>query len=395
MVLDRLDLRLDPDDRIALLGANGNGKSTFAKLLAGELAPLAGEVIRAPKLRVGYFAQHQIEALRPEDSALQHLARRLPAEREERLRTRLGGFGLTQDKADLPAGVLSGGEKARLTFALISAAAPQFLVLDEPTNHLDIDAREALIQAINDFAGAVLLISHDPHLIELTADRLWLVEGGRWRPFDGDLDDYRRALLERGADQARRRAGAGRATRAARNASARPRARPPRAAAPGGPRGRARAGAPERGAAALAAKLADGATYARSGDEIAALIRREAELKAAIEAAEQRRVAALPAVDWRVHPASSPRRGPQKVVARRFRLITRPSARAATSGSRDAVLTPDRSSGGVGPYWPLSRGNFTCPPPSITIASYVSARCQSPLLPRATDVVPLRPESPC
>ena len=114
-MLERLDLRLDPDDRIALLGANGNGKSTFAKLLAGELAPLSGEVIRAPKLRVGYFAQHQIEALRPGDSALQHLARRLPDEREERLRTRLGGFGLTQDKADLPAGVLSGGEKARLT----------------------------------------------------------------------------------------------------------------------------------------------------------------------------------------------------------------------------------------------------------------------------------------
>ena len=139
------------------------------------------------------LAQHQIEALRPEDSALQHLARRLPAERAERLRTRLGGFGLTQDKADLPAGQLSGGEKARLTFALISAEAPQLLVLDEPTNHLDIDSRDALIEAINGFAAAVRLISHDPHLIELTADRLWLVEGGRVRPFDGDLEDYRRA----------------------------------------------------------------------------------------------------------------------------------------------------------------------------------------------------------
>ena len=247
VVLERLDLRLDPDDRIALLGANGNGKSTFAKLLAGELAPLGGEVIRAPKLRVGYFAQHQIEALRPADSALQHLARHLPDEREERLRTRLGGFGLTQDKADLPAGVLSGGEKARLTFALISAEAPQFLVLDEPTNHLDIDAREALIQAINEFAGAVLLISHDPHLIELTADQLWLVEGGRVRPYDGDLDDYRRALLGRGS-----RAPAGKATaggNAPRRAPAPGRgARPSRAAAPAGQGGGARAGAPERGA---------------------------------------------------------------------------------------------------------------------------------------------------
>ena len=225
VVLERLDLRLDPDDRIALLGANGNGKSTFAKLLAGELEPLSGEVIRAPKLRVGYFAQHQIEALRPGDSALQHLARRLPGEREERLRTRLGGFGLTQDKANLPAGVLSGGEKARLTLALISAEAPQFLVLDEPTNHLDIDARDALIEAINGFAGAVLLISHDPHLIELTADQLWLVEGGRVRPYDGDLDDYRRALLGRGAAGAT----AGSATAgnaAAPNASARPRCAP-------------------------------------------------------------------------------------------------------------------------------------------------------------------------
>ena len=248
VVLDRLDLRLDPDDRIALVGANGNGKSTFAKLLAGELAPLSGEVIRAPKLRVGYFAQHQIEALRPQDSALQHLARRLPAEREERLRTRLGGFGLTQDKADLPAGALSGGEKARLTFALISAAAPQLLLLDEPTNHLDIDSRDALTLAINDFAGAVLLISHDPHLIELTADRLWLVAGGRVRPFDGDVEDYRRALLEPAIDQTAvgRRIG-GQPPPRATPAPGRG-ARPPRAAAPGGARGRARAGAPEQGA---------------------------------------------------------------------------------------------------------------------------------------------------
>ena len=249
VVLARLDLRLDPDDRIALLGANGNGKSTLAKLLAGRLEPLAGEVVRAPKLRVGYFAQHQIEALRPADSALAHLARRLPAEREERLRARLGGFGLPQDKAELPAGLLSGGEKARLTFALISAAAPQLLILDEPTNHLDIDSREALIEAINGFAGAVVLISHDPHLIELTADRLWLVEGGRVRPFEGDLDDYRRALLERGSAERRfavrareRQRPPGRAAAPGRAAGA------PRAVAPGGQGSGARARAPERGA---------------------------------------------------------------------------------------------------------------------------------------------------
>ena len=245
-------------------------------------------MIRAPKLRVGYFAQHQIEALRPEDSALQHLARRLPAEREERLRTRLGGFGLTQDKADLPAGALSGGEKARLTFALISAEAPQLLVLDEPTNHLDIDSRDALTLAINDFAGAVLLISHDPHLIELTADRLWLVAGGRVRPFDGDLEDYRRALLEPASTGPPSGAPAeGNPRRAQRQRQAEERARlaPLRQAAHAAERELERL-TKER--AALAARLADGATYALAGDEIATLIRREAEFKAAIEAAEHR-----------------------------------------------------------------------------------------------------------
>ena len=297
VVLDRLDLRLDPDDRIALLGANGNGKSTFAKLLAGQIAPLSGEVIRTPKLRVGYFAQHQIEALRPAESALRHLARRLPAEREERLRTRLGGFGLTQDKADLPAGSLSGGEKARLTFALISAEAPQFLVLDEPTNHLDIDSREALIQAINDFPGAVLLISHDPHLIDLTADRLWLVAGGRVRPFEGDLDDYRRTLLNRGADASGAdAANGGDARRAARQRQAEARARlaPLRQAANAAERELERLTEEHT---ALAARLADGATYERSGDQIAALIKREAELKAAIEAADRRWLAAEEALE--------------------------------------------------------------------------------------------------
>jgi ATP-binding cassette subfamily F protein 3 len=297
VVLDRLDLRLDPDDRIALLGANGNGKSTFAKLLAGQIAPLSGEVIRAPKLRVGYFAQHQIEALRPEDSALRHLARRLPAEREERLRTRLGGFGLTQDKADLPAGSLSGGEKARLTFALISAEAPQLLVLDEPTNHLDIDSRDALTQALNDFPGAVLLISHDPHLIELTADRLWLVANGRVQPFEGDLDDYRRTLLNRGApspSSVAAPAGDSRRAQRQRQAELRARLAPLRQAAKAAERELERL---TKDRAALAAKLADGATYDRSGDEIAALIKREADLKAAIEAAERRWLVAEEALE--------------------------------------------------------------------------------------------------
>ncbi len=283
VVLDRLDLRIDPDDRIALLGANGNGKSTFAKLLAGSLAPMAGELVSAAKLRVGYFAQHQIEGLVPEDSAVQHLARRLPAEREERLRTRLGGFGLSQEKADLPAGKLSGGEKARLTFALMSALAPQILILDEPTNHLDIDSREALVEAINDFAGAVILISHDRHLIELTADRLWLVAGGRVQPYDGDMDSYRRSLL--GAERGNGADGGKRPSERRRGSDQRQRIAPLRQAAREAERELERL---TRDHGALAARLADGATYQLPGAELEALAKREAELKVRIEAAEAR-----------------------------------------------------------------------------------------------------------
>jgi ATP-binding cassette, subfamily F, member 3 len=282
VVLDRLDLRIDPDDRIALLGANGNGKSTFAKLLAGTLVAMAGELVSAPKLRVGYFAQHQIEELVPEDSAVRHMARRLPDEREERLRTRLGGFGLSQEKADLPAALLSGGEKARLTFALMSALAPQILILDEPTNHLDIDSREALVEAINDFAGAVILISHDRHLIELTADRLWLVADGRVWPFDGDIDSYRDSLLGRtranGADEDKR-------SERQRGAAQRQRVAPLRQAAREAERELERL---TRDRSALAARLANAETYQLPGNDIEALARRNAELEAAIAAAEAR-----------------------------------------------------------------------------------------------------------
>ncbi len=197
-VLSRLDLRLDPDDRIALLGANGNGKTTFARLLAGRLAPLAGRVTRSPKLTCGYFAQHQIEEMRPQESAYDHLAALMPAALPEAVRARLGGFGFGQDKAFVAVADLSGGERARLNLALVTHDAPALLVLDEPTNHLDIETREALVQSINDFAGAVVVVSHDWHLIELVADRLWLVAEGTVRPFEGDLDDYRRLVLDRG-----------------------------------------------------------------------------------------------------------------------------------------------------------------------------------------------------
>ena len=297
VVLDRLDIRIDPDDRIALLGANGNGKSTFARLLAGRLEPIAGEIVRAPKLRVGYFAQHQIEELQPARSALQHLADALPDQRPERLRARLGAFGLNGEKAELAAGLISGGEKARLTLALISAQEPQILVLDEPTNHLDIDSRAALIEAINEFPGAVLLISHDRHLIELAADRLWLVAGGRVRPFEGDLEDYHQSLLAGGArDRSPTAAAAPNLKRAQRQRSAVLRAElaPLREAARAAERELERLSA-ER--TRLATKLADGGTYQLPGDELEALLKRQAALGAEIEAAEHRWLDAAEALE--------------------------------------------------------------------------------------------------
>ncbi|MGI9435299.1 MAG: ABC-F family ATP-binding cassette domain-containing protein [Geminicoccaceae bacterium] len=297
IVLDKLDLRIDPDDRIALLGANGNGKSTFAKLIANRLKPLAGEIVRPPKLEVGYFAQHQIEDLRPANSALDHLATRLPDQRPERLRAHLGAFGLGQDKAELPAGKLSGGEKARLTFALISAGRPQVLVLDEPTNHLDIDSRAALVQAINGFQGGVILISHDRHLIELTADRLWLVAEGGVRPYDGDLDDYRRLLLAptNGA------IGTVEKDRKPEKPASRPRTSVARADLLK-LRKSARAAEKElerlsRERATIAATLADEKTYKSLGDDLDRLLKRHSELEHALEGAEARWLAAEEALE--------------------------------------------------------------------------------------------------
>jgi len=196
-VLSKLDLRLDPDERVALIGANGNGKTTLGRLLAGRLAPFSGEITRSPKLACGFFAQHQIEEMRPEASAFDHLAELMPAALPEAVRTRLGSFGFGQEKAFVPVADLSGGERARLNLALVTHAAPSLLILDEPTNHLDIESREVLVEAINEFPGAVVLVSHDEHLIELIADRLWLVADGTVRPFEGDLEDYRRLVLER------------------------------------------------------------------------------------------------------------------------------------------------------------------------------------------------------
>ncbi len=195
-VLKGLDLRFDMDDRIALLGANGNGKSTLVRMLAGRLKPLAGKQIRSPKLKIGYFAQDQAEELDLDATPIAHMERLMPMQTETRHRAQLGRFGLQKNKAETKVGSLSGGEKARLLFALMSREAPQLLLLDEPTNHLDVDAREALVQALSAYDGAVVLVTHDPHLIELVADRLWLVKDGTVTPYDGDMQDYRRLLLE-------------------------------------------------------------------------------------------------------------------------------------------------------------------------------------------------------
>ncbi len=194
-VLRELSLRIDQDDRIALLGRNGEGKSTFAKLLAEKLRPEGGQVTRAARLRVGYFAQHQVDELDLDASPLAHLQRARPAEAPARLRARLAGFGLMADQAETPVAQLSGGQKARLSLLLATLDAPHLLILDEPTNHLDIESREALVEALIEYTGAVILVSHDMHLLGLVADRLWLVQGGRVAPYDADLEAYRRSLL--------------------------------------------------------------------------------------------------------------------------------------------------------------------------------------------------------
>jgi ATP-binding cassette subfamily F protein 3 len=196
-VLRDLNLRLDVDDRIGLLGVNGAGKSTFAKMVAGALALQSGEMKRDNRIRVGWFHQHQIEALDPADSPLDIIRRARPDDSESARRARLAQFGLSFDKQETTVADLSGGERARLLLNLVAMAAPHLLILDEPTNHLDIDSRRALLDALNDYEGAVILITHDRFLIELVADRLWLAADGHIKPFKGDMDDYARFVLDR------------------------------------------------------------------------------------------------------------------------------------------------------------------------------------------------------
>ena len=195
-VLRKLDLRIDDDDRIGLLGANGNGKSTLAKLIANRLGHTGGRVRRLHRLEIAYFAQHQLDELNPAASAFDHVRDLMPDATEAQVRSRTGGLGFTRSKMDTPARDLSGGEKARLLLGLATFAGPNLMILDEPTNHLDIDSREALVQALAEYPGAVILISHDRHLVEASVDRLWLVANGTVESFDGDMADYRTHVLE-------------------------------------------------------------------------------------------------------------------------------------------------------------------------------------------------------
>ncbi|ATE67138.1 ABC-F family ATP-binding cassette domain-containing protein [Rhizorhabdus dicambivorans] len=194
-ILTRLNLRLDPDDRIALLGRNGNGKTTLARLLAAQLKPMEGSMAAAGKMRVGYFTQYQVEELDRDDTPLEHMTRLMKGATPGAVRAQLGRFGFSGDKATTKVGKLSGGERARLALALITRDAPHMLILDEPTNHLDVDAREALVQALNAYDGCVVVVSHDRHMIEMAADRLVLVDGGHAKEYGGSLEDYTDLIL--------------------------------------------------------------------------------------------------------------------------------------------------------------------------------------------------------
>ena len=197
-ILQRLNLRIDPDDRIALLGRNGNGKTTLARLLAAQLTPMEGQMSASGKMRVGYFTQYQVEELDGDDTPLEHMTQQMKGASPGAVRAQLGRFGFSGAKATTKVGKLSGGERARLALALITRDAPHMLILDEPTNHLDVDAREALVQALNEYDGTVVLVSHDRHMLELTADRLVLVDGGTATEFSGTIEDYTDFILGKG-----------------------------------------------------------------------------------------------------------------------------------------------------------------------------------------------------
>ncbi|MCW2364342.1 MULTISPECIES: ABC-F family ATP-binding cassette domain-containing protein [Sphingobium] len=224
-ILQRLNLRIDPDDRIALLGKNGNGKTTLARLLAAQLPAMEGAMNASGKMNVGYFTQYQVEELDTEDTPLEHMTRQMKGATPGAVRAQLGRFGFSGIRATQKVGSLSGGERARLALALITRHAPHLLILDEPTNHLDVDSREALVQALNSYSGAVVIVSHDRHMIELVADRLVLVDSGLAQPFDGSLEDYTDFVLGRGASAPAKESGSKTDRKADRRANAQARER--------------------------------------------------------------------------------------------------------------------------------------------------------------------------
>jgi len=290
-VLERLALTLRPGSRIGLLGRNGAGKSTLVKLLAGELKAMGGERCEGRNLAIGYFAQHQVEQLRPDESPLQHLVRAEPGTREQDLRDYLGGFDFRGDMVNAPCGRFSGGEKARLVLSLLIRRRPNLLLLDEPTNHLDLEMREALTLALQETEAAVVVVSHDRHLLRTTCDELWLVAGGQAQPFDGDLDDYAAWLAQqRSAGRAPRPdKAADKEARLAGEAARKSALVVRRALGKEAEKLERDLATWHEEQAQLDARLADPASYGESvRAELAGMQRRHAELGPLIEAAETR-----------------------------------------------------------------------------------------------------------
>ncbi len=299
LVLRNLDLRIDMEDRIALLGQNGNGKSTFIRLISQRLEPREGQMKKTPKLRVGYFSQDQEESLDYDGTPFDHMNRALgPGAGEAKVRAQLGRFGFSRDRATLKVGVMSGGEKTRLLLALATRNAPHLLLLDEPTNHLDMDARASLVDAINDFEGAVVLVSHDTHLVKMVADALWVVQNGTVKPFDGDIDEYQAKLLkERGArpPKAEKAADAG-SKKDQRKAAADNRSNkaPLKKAVDSAEKMLARLTEQLNG---VLAKLADPAIYAGPASVVTELQKEKARLEREVENAERRWLTAQEALE--------------------------------------------------------------------------------------------------
>ena len=290
-ILSRLNLTLSPDDRIALLGSNGNGKSTFCKLIGGRLEPKTGQMRRSSKLQSAYFAQHQLDELRMEDTPVGHIRELMPDQPEARVRARTAQIGFPAAKADTPVKNLSGGEKARLMLGIATFGGPHLMILDEPTNHLDIDSRTALVRAINDYPGAVILVSHDRFLIEACADQLWLVADGTVKTFDGDMEDYRSLVL--GGAKAARREKSGKQEAPASGGKAEDRKGNAQKRAAQGPL-RQKLNLAEARIAKLTGLiekvdevLGNGAAFARDPEKALQLSRQRAELAEALGAAEE------------------------------------------------------------------------------------------------------------